>query len=70
LLQKSDYTGRVAKWGAMLGAFDVKYMPRIAVKGQVLADLVAKFTEELGSSEVGERLEGLVHLEMVVAQCT
>ena len=70
LLQKSDYTGRVAKWGAMLGAFDVKYMPRTAVKGQVLADLVAKFTEELGSSEVGERLEGLVHLEMVVAQCT
>ena len=30
----------------MLGAFDIKYMPRIAVKGQVLADLVAEFTED------------------------
>lgn len=27
LLQKLDNMGRVAKWRAMLGAFDVKYMP-------------------------------------------
>ena len=31
--------------GVDLGAFDIKYMPRISVKGQVLADLVAEFTE-------------------------
>ena len=37
--------GRIAKWGIVLGAFDIKYMPRISVKGQVLADLVAEFTE-------------------------
>ena len=30
--------------GAMLGAFNVKYMPRTTVKGQVLVDLVAEFT--------------------------
>ena len=29
----------------VLGAFDVKYMPRISVKGQVLANLVAEFAE-------------------------
>ena len=29
----------------ILGAFDIKYMPRTSVKGQVLADLVAKFVE-------------------------
>ncbi|XP_065633667.1 uncharacterized protein LOC136069281 [Quercus suber] len=40
-----DYTGRIAKWGTILGAFDIKYMPRTSVKGQVLADLVAEFTE-------------------------
>ena len=40
-----DYTGRVAKWGTILGAFDIKYMPRTFIKGQVLADLVAKFVE-------------------------
>ena len=39
--------GRIAKWGTVLGAFDIKYMPRISVKGQVLADLVAEFTEPL-----------------------
>ena len=41
----TDYTGRIAKCGTILGAFDIKYMPRTLVKGQVLADLVAEFTE-------------------------
>lgn len=51
LLQKSNYTGRIAKWGTMLGAFDIKYLPCIVVKGQVLADLVAKFTEDAAGDE-------------------
>ena len=29
----------------VLGVFDIKYMPRTPVKGQVLANLVAEFTE-------------------------
>ena len=37
--------GRIAKWGMILGAFDIRYMPRTVVKGQVLVDLVAEFTE-------------------------
>jgi len=41
LLRKFDYTGRIAKWGTMLGAFDIKYMPCTTVNEQVLADLVA-----------------------------
>ena len=45
--QSANYTGRVAKWGTILGAFDIKYMPRTSIKGQVLADLVAEFTEPL-----------------------
>jgi len=45
LLRSTDYTGRIAKWGTILGAFDIKYMPCSSVKGQVLADLVAEFTE-------------------------
>ena len=45
ILRSADYTGRIAKWGTVLGAFDIKYMPRTSVKGQVLADLVAEFTE-------------------------
>ena len=45
ILRSVDYTGRIAKWGIILGVFDIKYMPRTSVKGQVLADLVAEFTE-------------------------
>ena len=29
----------------LLGAFDIKYMPKSSIKGQVLADLVAEFAE-------------------------
>ena len=45
ILRSADYTGRIAKWGTILGAFDIKYMPRTSMKGQVLADLMAEFTE-------------------------
>ena len=37
--------GRITKWGMILGAFDIKYMPRTFVKGQVLADQVAELTK-------------------------
>ena len=33
ILRSVDYTGRVAKWGMILGAFDIKYMPRTSIKG-------------------------------------
>ena len=45
ILRSVDYTGRIAKWGTILGVFDIKYMSRTSIKGQVLADLVAEFTE-------------------------
>ena len=45
LLWKVDYTGRVAKWAMILGAFDIKYMPRTSIKGQVLSKLVVEFAE-------------------------
>jgi len=45
LLQSADYTGRIAKWGTILGAFNIKYMPWTFIKGQVLADLVAEFVK-------------------------
>ena len=37
----------IIKYGriTVLGAFDIKYMPRTLIKGQVLANLVAEFTE-------------------------
>ena len=45
ILRSVDYIGRIAKWGTILRAFDIKYMPRTSIKGQVLTDLVAEFVE-------------------------
>ena len=55
LLRSADYTGRIAKWGTILGAFDIKYMTRTSVKGQVITDLVAEFTEASAKERVEEQ---------------
>ena len=34
------YTGRIAKWCIVLGAFDTMCMPHTPVRGQILANLV------------------------------
>ena len=47
MLRTADYIERIALWNTILGAFDIKYMPRTSIKGQVLADLVAEFAEPL-----------------------
>ena len=65
ILRSADYTGRIAKWGMILGAFDIKYMPRTSIKGQILADLVAEFAEgptedESKEHRMGEKLVGLL----------
>ena len=65
ILRSADYTGRIVKWGTILGAFDIKYMPRTSIKGQVLVDLVAEFIEpeieELPSEgNMDEKLVGMI----------
>ena len=65
ILRSADYTGRIAKWGTILGAFDIKYMPRTSVKGQVLVDLVAEFTEcleeaNMKQNDMDEKSVGLI----------
>ena len=52
LLQSANYIRRIAKWGTILGAFNIKYMPRTSIKAQVLANLVAKFAKSLLEKEV------------------
>uniref|UniRef100_A0A2N9G0X2 RNA-directed DNA polymerase n=1 Tax=Fagus sylvatica TaxID=28930 RepID=A0A2N9G0X2_FAGSY len=43
LLQRSDFTGRITRWGVYLGSLGVEYKPRTAIKGQVLAEFLAEF---------------------------
>ena len=54
ILWSVDYTRRIVKWGTILGAFDIKYMPRTSVKGQILADLIAEFAEGPVENESNE----------------
>ena len=55
LLRKANYTGKVTKWATILKAFDIKYMPRTFMKGQVLANLMVEFAKP-SFEENGERL--------------
>ena len=48
LLRRSDFTGRIAKWGTRLGMFNLCYKSRNSIKGQVLANFVAEFTPSSG----------------------
>ena len=68
ILRSADYTGRIAKWGTILGAFDIKYMPRTSIKGQVLANLMAEFTEcpeemEGENQKLDERSIGVISIQ-------
>ena len=65
ILRSADYTGRIAKWGTILGSFDIKYMPRTSMKGQVLADLVVEFAEcpeeaNMKQGDMDEKSVGLI----------
>ena len=49
-------------------AFDIKYMPRISIKGQVFIDLVAEFAkfplkEEVKKQGIDGKLVGIVSLQ-------
>ena len=68
ILRSADYIGRIAKWGTILGAFDIKYMPRTSVKGQVLADLVAEFIETPVEGESNEHWMDEKSVSQIVVQ--
>ena len=41
LFRSADYTGKIVKWATILEAFNIRYMLRASIKGQVLTDLVS-----------------------------
>ena len=68
ILWSADYTGRIVKWGTILGAFDIKYMSRTSIKGQVLADLVFEFAEcpeemNMEKHDMDEKSVGIVSVQ-------
>ncbi|KAK1661913.1 hypothetical protein QYE76_050072 [Lolium multiflorum] len=63
ILNNADATGRTAKWGIELSAFDIAYKPRTAVKSQVLADFVADWTEAPDASLEPEPETWVMHFD-------
>ncbi|GKA38003.1 reverse transcriptase domain-containing protein [Tanacetum coccineum] len=50
VLNNSGASGRLAKWAVELGAYGITYVPRVAVKGQVLADFLADTPTEINAT--------------------
>ena len=44
---------RMALWAIELSEFDIQYRPRIAVKGQIVADFIAEYTQSEGKGVEG-----------------
>ena len=44
VLYKPETSGRLMKWAIELSEFDIRYKPKTAIKGQVLADFIMEFT--------------------------
>ena len=70
ILRSVDYTSRVAKWGTILGAFDIKYMPRTSIKRQVLVDLVVEFAECPEEMNVKKHGMDEKSIGVIFAQCS
>ena len=43
-MNKPEAVGRMVQWAIELSQFDIKYLPRMAIKAQALADFIAEFT--------------------------
>ena len=45
VVRNRDAVGQISKWAVELMGYDVKFVPRTAIKSQALADFIAEWTE-------------------------
>ena len=45
-MSNPEAAGRLALWAIELSEFDIRYRPRTVIKGQIVADFIAKFTHD------------------------
>ena len=45
ILHKSNASGRLLKWAIELSKSDIEYRPRLAIKGQILADFIVEMSD-------------------------
>jgi hypothetical protein len=63
IINNSDATGRVAKWGIELASFDIDYKPRTAIKSQALAEFMADWKEAQKTTPVLELEHWVMHFD-------
>ena len=56
VMSSPEAAGRMALWAIELSEFDVQYRPRTAVKGQIVADFIAEYTQSEDKGAEGHRL--------------
>ena len=52
-MSSPEAAGRMALWAIELSKFDIQYRPRTAVKGQIVADFIAEYTQSEGKGVEG-----------------
>ena len=62
-MNKLEVVGRLIQWAIELSEFDIKYLPRHAIKTQALADFIAEFTPSHNESEVVENKKWIIHVD-------
>uniref|UniRef100_A0A2N9IV79 Uncharacterized protein n=1 Tax=Fagus sylvatica TaxID=28930 RepID=A0A2N9IV79_FAGSY len=62
LFRSLDFNSRISKWGAHLGAYDVRYKPRTSIKGQPEGELLEQAVRlGYGASNNEAEYEALLH---------
>ena len=62
-MNKLEVVGRLIQWAIELSEFDIKYLPRHAIKAQALADFIVEFTLSHSDSEVVEDKKWIIHVD-------
>ena len=62
-MNKLEAAGRLIQWAVELSEFDIKYLPRHAIKAQALADFITEFTPSHNESEVVEDKKWIIHMD-------
>jgi ribonuclease HI len=62
-MQKLDLSRRLANWAIELGQFDLEFVLRTAIKGQILADFLANFTNMPGVEEAEAEKKWVIYVD-------
>ena len=63
VMNKLEAAGQLIQWAVEFSEFDIKYLPRHAIKAQALADFIAEFTPSHNDSEVMEYKKWIIHVD-------